>query len=101
MFIKSVLSGLFRKIFTKKGKPNVEKVVQKTVPTIREAVLSQEGSFTTNAIINITGKSRRSVNEILRELLDKGVLIKYKDAMWEKLETKPIVIDWNIPPYRD
>lgn len=94
MFLKSILNNFLGKIFVKK---NTHKVKQ-TVPTIREAILSQEGTFTVGCIVSITGKSRGSIGEILRELRDKGVLVKYKNETWEKRNQKPPIINWDIPP---
>ena len=70
MFLKSILNNFLGKIFVKK---NTHKVKQ-TVPTIREAILSQEGTFTVGCIVSITGKSRGSLekffgNSVIRVFL--------------------------------
>ena len=94
MSLKSIFDNFFSKIFVNKDTQKTEQIV----PTIREAILSQEGNFTVDCIVSITGKSRSRIGEILRELRDKGVLVKYKNETWEKRNQKPPIINWDIPP---
>ena len=94
MSLKSIFDNFFSKIFVNKDTQKTEQIV----PTIREAILSQEGNFTVDCIVSITGKSRSRIGEILRELRDKDILVKYKNETWERKESKPPVINWGIPP---
>ena len=94
--LKSVFQGLCSKIFGS-DKSNHSSRPILTVPTIRDAALSYDGKFNVQDIVDITGKSRRSIGEILRELRDKNILVKYKDGTWEKVEINPVVINWGIP----
>lgn len=94
--LKSVFQGLCSKIFGS-DKSNHSSRPILTVPTIRDAALSYDGKFNVQDIVDITGKSRGSIGEILRELRDKNILVKYKDGTWEKVEINPVVINWGIP----